>query len=124
MRRRRTGLRPPGPKLASGEQARRLPAAGGLYHVARLGHAVLQGVTWKSVTDFKMVGATGFEPATSWSQTRRSTRLSYTPNNGRRLTRMHPLSMFLCREPRFALQAFGQPTIQREVEPEVLIGLV
>lgn len=26
-----------------------------------------------------MVGATGFEPATSWSQTRRSTRLSYTP---------------------------------------------
>lgn len=27
-----------------------------------------------------MVGATGFEPATSWSQTRRSTRLSYTPN--------------------------------------------
>src|SRR5437762_3422453 len=27
----------------------------------------------------KMVGATGFEPATSWSQTRRSTRLSYTP---------------------------------------------
>src|ERR1017187_5662294 len=27
----------------------------------------------------KVVGATGFEPATSWSQTRRSTRLSYTP---------------------------------------------
>jgi hypothetical protein len=27
----------------------------------------------------KMVGATGFEPATSWSQTRRSTKLSYTP---------------------------------------------
>ena len=29
----------------------------------------------------EMVGATGFEPATSWSQTRRSTRLSYTPNS-------------------------------------------
>src|SRR5688572_22384334 len=28
-----------------------------------------------------VVGATGFEPATSWSQTRRSTRLSYTPND-------------------------------------------
>ena len=27
----------------------------------------------------KVVGATGFEPATSWSQTRRSTKLSYTP---------------------------------------------
>ena len=27
----------------------------------------------------KMVGATGFEPATSWSQTKCSTRLSYAP---------------------------------------------
>ena len=27
----------------------------------------------------KMVGAIGFEPTTSWSQTRRSTKLSYTP---------------------------------------------
>ena len=27
----------------------------------------------------RMVGATGFEPATFWSQTRRSTRLSYAP---------------------------------------------
>src|ERR1700693_1425091 len=26
-----------------------------------------------------MVGVTGFEPATSWSQTTRSTKLSYTP---------------------------------------------
>ena len=31
--------------------------------------------------DGKMVGAIGFEPTTSWSQTRRSTRLSYTPND-------------------------------------------
>ena len=29
-----------------------------------------------------MVGAIGFEPTTSWSQTRRSTRLSYTPITG------------------------------------------
>ena len=27
----------------------------------------------------RMVGATGFEPATSWSQTTRSTKLSYAP---------------------------------------------
>gem|GEM_PF-6241896 len=27
----------------------------------------------------QMVGAIGFEPTTSWSQTRRSTRLSYAP---------------------------------------------
>src|SRR3954453_19624741 len=26
------------------------------------------------------IGVTGFEPATSWSQTRRSTKLSYTPS--------------------------------------------
>ena len=29
------------------------------------------------------VGVTGFEPATSWSQTRRSTKLSYTPDGVR-----------------------------------------
>src|SRR5258705_2285557 len=29
-----------------------------------------------------MVGATGFEPATSWSQTKCSTRLSYAPTSG------------------------------------------
>ena len=28
---------------------------------------------------FPMVGKTGFEPATSWSQTKRSTKLSYFP---------------------------------------------
>ena len=30
-----------------------------------------------------VVGVTGFEPATSWSQTRRSTKLSYTPHVAR-----------------------------------------
>ena len=29
----------------------------------------------------KFFGATGFEPATSWSQTTRSTKLSYAPGN-------------------------------------------
>ena len=29
----------------------------------------------------EMVGTTGFEPATSWSQTKRSTRLSHVPNH-------------------------------------------
>ena len=33
---------------------------------------------------------TGFEPATSWSQTRRSTKLSYTPSDPRDLTRSRP----------------------------------
>src|SRR2546430_11406855 len=31
----------------------------------------------------EMVGATGFEPATSWSQTKCSTRLSYAPTPAR-----------------------------------------
>ena len=35
-----------------------------------------------------MVGVTGFEPATSWSQTRRSTKLSYTPYCGRHYARL------------------------------------
>ena len=33
------------------------------------------------------IGVTGFEPATSWSQTRRSTKLSYTPDARRHLAR-------------------------------------
>jgi hypothetical protein len=28
----------------------------------------------------KQIGVTGFEPATSWSRTKRSTKLSYTPD--------------------------------------------
>ncbi len=28
-----------------------------------------------------LIGVTGFEPATSWSRTKRSTKLSYTPDN-------------------------------------------
>ncbi len=37
------------------------------------------------------IGVTGFEPATSWSQTTRSTKLSYTPVYQAKL---HPGSWF------------------------------
>ena len=37
---------------------------------------------WGVLGGNEVVGVTGFEPATSWSQTRRSTKLSYTPNFG------------------------------------------
>ncbi len=33
----------------------------------------------------EMVGTTGFEPATSWSQTKCSTGLSYVPNSDERV---------------------------------------
>jgi hypothetical protein len=33
----------------------------------------------RAVVAEEKIGVTGFEPATSWSQTRRSTKLSYTP---------------------------------------------
>ncbi len=39
--------------------------------------AVVLPLNYTRATD--MVGKTGFEPATSWSQTRRSTKLSYFP---------------------------------------------
>lgn len=32
-----------------------------------------------NIKNFKMVGATGLEPAASWSQTKHSTKLSYAP---------------------------------------------
>ena len=34
---------------------------------------------WITKVNLKMVGVAGFEPTTSWSQTTRSTKLSYTP---------------------------------------------
>lgn len=45
----------------------------------------LARTAWKAVvlplnyTCIEMVGKTGFEPATSWSQTKRSAKLSYFP---------------------------------------------
>ena len=39
-------------------------------------------VTAEVASARKKIGVTGFEPATSWSQTRRSTKLSYTPPMG------------------------------------------
>jgi hypothetical protein len=38
----------------------------------------------------RMVGETGFEPATSWTRTTRSTSLSYTPKCGHRPWSLHP----------------------------------
>jgi hypothetical protein len=45
-------------------------------NVTPAGFYTPQDVTIEHV---KLVGVTGFEPATSWSQTTRSTKLSYTP---------------------------------------------
>ena len=42
--------------------------------------AVLGGIFSERQKREKMVGETGFEPATSASQTQRSTKLSYSPN--------------------------------------------
>ncbi len=38
----------------------------------------------------EVVGKTGFEPATSWSQTRRSTKLSYFPKTWRTQEDLNP----------------------------------
>jgi hypothetical protein len=56
-----------------------------------------------AATDFVIaiqIGVTGFEPATSWSQTTRSTKLSYTPACGlMNITRCNPahLESWYCR---------------------------
>jgi hypothetical protein len=46
--------------------------------ITATGSLTPQNVTVKHRSE-KDVGATGFEPATSWSQTTRSTKLSYAP---------------------------------------------
>jgi hypothetical protein len=61
-----------------------LGAQGWAYRVARpfmigAGAAGISAAVAMALAGGRLVGATGFEPATSWSQTRRSTRLSYTP---------------------------------------------
>ena len=46
----------------------------------------------------QMVGKTGFEPATSWSQTKRSTKLSYFPNANKLYTLQTKMSSkFVCK---------------------------
>src|SRR5439155_25594439 len=50
-----------------------------------------QNVTVKH-SDRNTLGATGFEPATSWSQTTRSTKLSYAPFCETMLTITNPTS--------------------------------
>ncbi len=57
-----------------GSWARRIPPA--VQIRAQLSSSGFNGAV------LRVVGVTGFEPATSWSQTRRSTKLSYTPDNG------------------------------------------
>ena len=61
-----------------------------------------------------MVGAEGFEPSTSWSRTRRSTRLSHAPNRKSQpagagaITSIAPearLLLFFGRCPRFQLES-------------------
>ena len=42
--------------------------------------AGLHGLPQHAAAVFFAIGATGFEPAASWSQTRRSTKLSYAPD--------------------------------------------
>src|SRR5882762_8495370 len=42
------------------------------------------GIVFTSAKDMQiMVGVTGLEPATFWSRTKRSTRLSYTPRSAK-----------------------------------------
>ena len=53
-------------------------------HITSTGLSTLQNINMKhpecrQSLRRKEIGVTGFEPATSWSQTRRSTKLSYTP---------------------------------------------
>jgi hypothetical protein len=50
----------------------------------------------------KMVGKTGFEPATSWSRTKRSTKLSHFPTGGEMGSRLYHMA---CPE-RFELPTF------------------
>lgn len=68
-----------------------VPAAGILYAKKKGAKKVPKAVVTNKVDSpesvsqgklCKKIGATGFEPATSWSQTKRSTKLSYAP--GRR----------------------------------------
>src|SRR5947207_8498545 len=53
---------------------------GGSWPVARVAQKnVVNAKTRNFINPIGKVGVTGFEPATSWSQTTRSTKLSYTP---------------------------------------------
>src|SRR4051812_40940149 len=45
---------------------------------------------WQKATLFFLVGRTGFEPATPWSQTRYSTGLNYLPNICAQFTVFYP----------------------------------
>ncbi len=73
----------------------------------------------RAVTVCQLVGVQGFEPWTSWSQTRRSTKLSYTPKllHGREIKSIHRVSRknfvrLLC--PVDARDAMGAPESRSE----------
>ena len=66
----------------SGAETRRKRLACKSFHEALFGR--------NSVGVRKNIGATGFEPATSWSQTKRSTKLSYAPEP-RKLSAFSPM---------------------------------
>ena len=52
-----------------------------------MAHAALSGEHKdKLFREDIMVGVKGFEPSASWSRTKRSTKLSYTPLAGKRLS--------------------------------------
>ena len=60
------------------------------------------------------IGVTGFEPATSWSQTTRSTKLSYTPACGlMNITRCDPAHLeswyCCCERLQIAAASVGRP---------------
>jgi hypothetical protein len=60
------------------------------------------------------IGVTGFEPATSWSQTTRSTKLSYTPACGlMNITRWNPTHLeswyCCCERLQIAAASVGRP---------------
>ena len=64
-----SNLRPPGPKPGA------LPDCA----TPRLLNPPIVSIDETNVYNQREVGATGFEPATTWSQTRRATGLRYTP---------------------------------------------
>ena len=67
-----------------------------------------------------MVGATGFEPATSWSQTKCSTGLSYAPINGTlTMTHLAPVASATATE---SLRQFaaGSKSVEGKREPCLL----
>src|SRR5436190_18864657 len=79
-----------------------------------------------------MVGATGSEPATSWSQTKCSTRLSYAPTRGRLISHKPPREqtlfgaglLCLAEEPILSAYAISAPFRRSHLRRRVRCGYV